>query len=222
MITITTKRLAIVFSLLLMTLLPITGSAAVYTPEQPADTFPSWLIRARAIAVIPDPGSSTITVIGGNVTDISTTVVPELDFSYFFSPHIAAELILATNRHSVTASGTSLGTVSLGRVTLLPPTLVLQYHFGPKHQFDPYIGAGLNYTFFYDETPRTVTSICYEDTASLALQAGIDFNIDCNWVINVDVKKLFLRPSVTTTGPALSTKAHIEPYIVGAGVGYRF
>ena len=110
-----------------------------------ADSFNHWIIRARAVDVIPSASSGTIPVIGGHVTAITATVIPELDFSYFFTKHIATELILGTSRHSVRATGTVLGTVDLGRVSLLPPTLNLQYHFYFK-QFKPYLGAGINYT----------------------------------------------------------------------------
>lgn len=181
-----------------------------------------WLVRARIISIIPDASSSTITPIGGKVTKISTQVMPELDFSYFFSPHIAAELILATSRHTVTATGTAIGRVPLGHVWLLPPTLTLQYHILPKYKIDPYVGAGINYTFFYNAKPKTVTSIKYSDNVGFALQAGADINLNPRWLINVDVKKIFLKTKVRTTGPAVRTTAHIDPLIVGVGVGYRF
>ena len=35
---------------------------------------------------------------------------------------------------------------------VLPPTVTLQYHFTPEQKFSPYVGAGLNYSFFYGET----------------------------------------------------------------------
>ena len=123
--------------------------AGVMGPVAKASKSP-WLIRARALWIKPEASSPVLPFLGGNVTDISSTVVPELDFSYFFTNHIAAELILATNRHHVIANNTVLGTVDLGKVSLLPPTLTLQYHFIPESTFSPYVGAGVNYTFFYN------------------------------------------------------------------------
>ena len=87
----------------------------------------------------------------GDDTGLNATVdnayVPEIDISYFVTPNIALELIAATTKHDV---GASDGT-DLGSVWLLPPTLTLQYHFAPTSRFSPYIGAGLNYTIFYNE-----------------------------------------------------------------------
>ena len=87
----------------------------------------SWLMRIRVINMNPDV-SSTVNVIGGGV-DINSDTVPELDITYFFTDHIAAELILATIRYSVDVVGSILGNVDLGRVSLLPPTLTAQWHF---------------------------------------------------------------------------------------------
>ncbi len=104
----------------------------------------NWQIRVRAIDVIPDVDSSVN--IGGEV-DADNAVVPELDISYFFTDHIAAELILATSKHDMDYTGN----VDLGDAMILPPTLTLQYHFTPDQAFSPYVGAGVNYSMFYNE-----------------------------------------------------------------------
>lgn len=186
-----------------------------------------WLIRARAIDVIPYASSGTLSVIGGKVDSINTQVVPELDFSYFITPNIAAELILATARHSVAANHTAIGHVDLGKVNLLPPTLTLQYHFLPNCQFNPYVGVGVNYTYFYNVdhgSNPAVNSISYENTFGPALQIGADYMIDDHWLVNVDVKKVYIQPEVTvnTAVGKLTPTVHIDPVIVGIGVGYRF
>lgn len=108
-----------------------------------------FMVRFRTIWVGPEE-SADITVIGGDA-DISDEFTGEFDFTYFFTDNIAAELIAATTKHNVTAVGTILGDVGLDQVNLLPPTLLLQYHFMPKQQFSPYAGVGVNYTFFYNE-----------------------------------------------------------------------
>ncbi len=184
-----------------------------------------WLVRGRVIDVVPYPSSGTLNLIGGQVNSISTRVVPELDFSYFFTPNIAAELILATARHSVAANGTTLGRVGLGSANLLPPTITAQYHFMPGCKIDPYVGAGLNYTYFYNVSYGTVaTSVSYKNTFGPALQVGADYAIDDHWLINADIKKIFIRPDVTVrTGlGTIRTNVHIDPLIIGLGVGYRF
>lgn len=181
-----------------------------------------WLVRLRGIALVPDE-SSTVSVIGGSI-EVDTAVVPELDISYFFTDHIAVELVLATSWHDVTDEGSTLGNVDLGEVSMLPPVLSLQYHFTPDSQFRPYIGAGVNYTIFYNEDAPggTVVSIDYENSFGFALQAGIDIGIDDHWAINFDVKKVFLNTDVSLNGGAITADVDLDPWLFGLGVAYRY
>lgn len=181
-----------------------------------------WLVRVRAISVMPDE-SATITPIGGDV-DIENQIVPELDISYFLNENFALELILATTPHDVEAVGTSVGDVDLGDVWLLPPTLTAQYHFNPRGDFRPYVGAGINYTIFYNEDEGAVTSIDYDDSIGFALQAGVDVPINDTYFFNLDVKKVFINTDVTIDagGVAVAADVDIDPWVIGVGVGRRF
>lgn len=182
-------------------------------------------LRARGILIAPDEDSD-IDVIGGEA-EVGDAFVPELDISYFVTDNIALELIAATARHEVEASGTAIGEVDLGHTWILPPTLTAQYHFMPEQRFSPYLGAGLNYTFFYNEDegsdPR-VNDIDYDNSVGYALQAGMDFAISGAWSLNVDVKKIFLDTDVTvdTALGQVDADVDIDPWIVGIGVGYTF
>lgn len=180
------------------------------------------LVRGRAVAVIPQ-SSADITVIGGD-TELSNAYVPELDLTWFFTPNIAVEAIAAITPHDVEATGTTLGTVDLGSVWLLPPTVLLQYHHPFANGFKPYVGAGVNYTVFFDEDAPggTVTSIDYENSFGWALQFGMDYMLNDHWLVNVDVKKLFLSTDVNLNGGAIKADVDIDPWLVGAGIGYRF
>ncbi len=183
-----------------------------------------WLVRLRAIAMVPDE-SSTVTVIGGNI-DLTNDYVPEIDITYFIKPNIAVELILATTTHDGKDKGSTLGTVDLGEVSLLPPILTLQYHFMPDAKFRPYAGAGINYTIFYDaKAPGgTVTSVEYENSFGFALQAGIDIELgfDDRWAVNFDVKKVFLETDAKLNNGAILADLEIDPWVFGLGLAYRF
>jgi outer membrane protein len=184
-----------------------------------------WLVRVRAIGVVPSANSNIINTIGGRVNSISTEIVPELDISYFYTNSVSTELILATARHHVYANGTSLGRVDLGTVNLLPPTLLLQYHFLPDQKFNPYLGIGVNYTYFYHANSGPVaTSINYSNSFSPALQVGVDYAIDHHWSLNVDAKKIFVESIVNanTALGNLNPDVKLNPLILGLGVGYRF
>ncbi len=183
----------------------------------------TFMVRVRAIGVIPEDFSSSVSVIGGHV-DVTATPAPEVDFSYFLTDNIAAELIAASTRHSVSASGTILGKVDVGSVWVLPPTLTAQYHFMPHSRFSPYVGAGLTVAFFYDSQPATptVTKVGLSNNVGPAIQAGFDYNVSGHWFANFDVKQIFLNTTARINGGGIVAKTALSPTVVGAGIGYRF
>ncbi len=182
-----------------------------------------WMIRVRLLDVEPDDDSSAITVIGGKA-EVDDSITGDVDFSYFFSNNIAAELTLAVAEDDVEATNTSVGKIDLGDVKLLPPTLTLQYHFIPDGKFRPYVGAGVNYTVFFDDDPGDARSIDYDNAFGYALQAGIDIGINENWAINLDVKKIWLETdvSVGALGTTVKTEVDVDPWLFGIGLAYRW
>lgn len=186
------------------------------------DTVSPWLVRVRALGVVTgDDGF--VTQIPGSEVRSSDSIVPELDISYFFTKNIAAELILGTTRSTISGGGTIAG-LDVGKTWVLPPTLTLQYHFTNFGAFKPYVGAGLNYTMFFDQKAAggVVTDLHVKDTFGVALQVGADYMINDHWGLNVNVKKLFLEPKFELNGGALSGKAKLDPWLIGTGVTYRF
>lgn len=181
-----------------------------------------WLVRLRGLHVVPNE-EATITPIGGDV-DIDTSVVPELDISYFVRDNWAVELILGVTPHDVSAVGTSAGDIDLGDVTLLPPTLTVQYHFNPEGQVRPYVGAGVNYTTFFDEdlpSGSALSTIDYDDSFGFAAQAGLDFALENDWLVNLDIKYIDINSDVLIDG-AVAADVDIDPVIFGIGLGRRF
>lgn len=180
-----------------------------------------WLVRGRATGVLPMDGGnienrSTGVDTGLDVNNITNAVIPELDFTYFWTRNIATELVLGTTRHKVEATGG----IDVGDVWLLPPTLTVQYHPLPDSRISPYVGAGINYTIFYGEGGG-LPGFDVKNDFGFALQAGVDYALSGPWSLNFDVKKLFLRPeAVTSTLRVDSVK--IDPWLVSVGVGYRF
>jgi outer membrane protein len=161
--------------------------------------------------------------VGGDVK-LNNTSVPEIDFSYFFNEHFASELILATTTHTARANNTSLNNLDLGSVTLLPPTLLAQYH-QQMGKFKPYAGAGLNYTVFFGADNGVAKKVTYSNSMGYALQIGADYEIAENVYINFDIKKLWVATNVhveTYSNGNVHSKVHIDPYLIGLGLGYRF
>jgi outer membrane protein len=191
--------------------------------DAPGKTAGDFMIRFRALGVIP-ADNADIDPIDGD-TELSNTATPEIDISYFITDNIALELIAATTHHNVKAKNTDIGDVDLGDTWLLPPTLLLQYHFLSKGTISPYIGAGINYSIFYAvDNPNSgpVTDIDYENSLGWALQAGVDVRIADNWYVNADVKRLFLDTDVNINHGAIKADVDVDPWIFGMGIGYKF
>ncbi|OEZ56305.1 OmpW family protein [Duganella sp. HH105] len=195
----------------LATLSLVAGSNAM-AEESP------WLVRVRAVHL--DPADKSDQVGGTGASDrltISSKTIPEFDVSYFFTPNIAAELILTyPQRHDVMLDGAKIGSFKH-----LPPTLLLQYHFVNDSPFKPYLGAGVNYTTMSKVDILGGKGGLEHDSVGLALQAGLDYAIDKKWSVNFDVKKVQIRSDVFIAG-AKASRVKVDPLMVGVGVGYRF
>ena len=84
-----------------------------------------WMVRVRAVDVLFQNGQ-TQTVQTANVK-AQNTVIPEFDVSYFFTKNIATELVLTWPQQVNINAGS--GQNNIGKITALPPSLLLQYHF---------------------------------------------------------------------------------------------
>jgi outer membrane protein len=196
--------------------------------QEKVNDFKRWKVRLRGVSVVPNE-SAEIGVIGGDV-DISNAFIPELDFTYYFTKNFAAELILGTAKHDVSAIETVAGDVNLGSVYLLPPTLMAQYHFytSPDKIFQPYVGVGVNYTLFYNVESGAVADVSYDNALGYGFQIGFDLMLNDKFFINMDAKRLFLNTDVTVDATNLApdliipAKVDIDPYLIGFGVGMNF
>lgn len=201
------NRTAAVVALVCCSALPV----AVQAAEQP------WLIRLRAVNLDSADKDST-----GLDLSINDKVIPEIDFTYFFSPQFAAELVLTyPQKQTIRASGTDIGSLKH-----LPPTLTVQYHFTQLGAFKPYLGAGLNYTRFSNVKFNPAVQAALQPSVEknsfgLALQAGMDYEIAKGTYLNFDVKKVQIRTDVSSAGSKVGT-FKIDPWLVGIGIGYRF
>jgi outer membrane protein len=95
-----------------------------------------------------------------------------------------------------------------------------QYHFYPGSSFNPYVGAGLNYTLFSSvNIPGLDVS---RSSTGGALQIGFDFPLNKNMSVNVDLKKIYMKTDVKTTAGASVATLKIDPVLFGVGLGWKF
>jgi outer membrane protein len=55
-----------------------------------------------------------------------------------------------------------------------------------------------------------------------ALQAGLDVNLQDKWLLNVDVKKIWLNTDVFSNPSTKIDDLDIDPWVVSFGIGKKF
>ena len=219
--------------------------AAALVPSLAMAEAGDIVVRVRATHIAPDEssklGSQTDATYGtgtantlygtaGATLGVDANTIPEIDFSYYITKNIAAELILAVGtRHDVHINGYSAaGSANLGSVNLLPPTLTLQWHFNPDQTIDPYIGAGVSYVRAMDNglSYNGAVPIKIErDSFGPAIQAGVDYNLENKWLLNLDVKKIWFGTDVSLDyvgGWKKIDSLDVDPWVVSVGFGRKF
>lgn len=176
-----------------------------------------WLVRVRALHL--DSANKDGSGLG---LAIDNKTFPEVDFSYFFTPNFAAELILTyPQKQTLSSNGSEIGSLKH-----LPPTLTAQYHFNPTGSFRPYVGVGLNYTRFSSVkfAPAVEAALhpsIKNNSFGLAAQIGADIEIAKNLFLNIDLKKVQIGTKVYANGTEVG-KFKVDPLLIGVGLGMRF
>ena len=204
------------------------------------------LLRAGAITVDPNTDSSSVKVdqgplsgadLGGEATLSSDTQLG-LNFAYMITDHLGIELLAATPfEHDVKLKGTALSAANgkLGSFNQLPPTLSLVYYpLDPKSAFQPYVGAGVNYTWMYDEhlsseaRANGFSNFKTENSWGVAWQVGADYMLTDNILFNAQMRYIDIdtRATVENNAIAPGTRARVnvdaDPFIYMVGLGYKF
>ncbi|MCV9877370.1 outer membrane protein OmpW [Brenneria izbisi] len=185
-----------------------------------------FIVRAGSATVRPVEGSDNVLGLGSFKVDNSTQL--GLTFSYMVTDNIGVELLAATPfNHKVGLNG--VGTIA--EVKHLPPSLVAQYYFGEKaDKLRPYLGVGLNYTMFFDEKfnqrgkDAGLSDLSLKNSWGLAAQAGLDYNLDKNWLINASLWWMDIDTDVKfrAGNDQQTIKTRLDPWTFMFGVGYRF
>ncbi len=155
--------------------------------------------------VDPDSSSGTVPGIPGSGVEVDDDTQLSFTIGYMMTDNIGLEVLGAlplTHEISGTGSIADLGMVA--ETKHLPPVLSLQYYFMPQADVRPYIGAGVNYTYFFDEETKGAIAghtIDLDDSWGLAAQAGVAIDIPNNWFINLDGATLTSTPKPPSAEP---------------------
>ena len=187
----------------------------------------NWRFTAGMTTVDPEQDNGNV---AGNILpgglDVAVDDDTQLTFTgaYMLTPAWGLELLASLPfEHDFTVGG-----LATGSTKHLPPTLSLQYHFNSAGKLIPYLGLGVNYTIFFS----TKTTGALEDylggadleldnSVGVAAQAGVDYMIDDNFFVNLDLRYISIEPDAKLNGTKIGS-VDINPTTVGLSLGYRF
>lgn len=211
-------------------------AAAIATPAQAEDRAGSLQVKAFATGVLPDGKITKVEVdaVGlpaGTQTEANDNFVPTVAIEYFFTDNFSVETICCLTQHDVDGTTGLPGAELVSDAKLIPATFTAKYHFdldGVK----PYIGAGPTYFMFIDDEPGAatiplgVTDFSLSDEFGLALQAGVDIDLnDKGLGFSLDAKRYFVDTTArwfVGNTVAIQTEHKLDPWVVSAGLAYRF
>ena len=208
-------------------------------------------VNVGAINVSPDESSNSLnaveSVTGSPANSLFLGVDSDtqlgLTIDYDYSDNIVFELVAATpftHEIAVQSSG-ALNGLAVGETKQLPPTLLAQYHFGTAEQkLRPFVGAGINYTIFFEEEVKALDgaltglgiigasdalTLDLDNSVGLALQAGANYKINEKWGIHAMAMwaDIDTEGHVKLNGNNLQkVDVEVDPLVVMIGARYSF
>jgi outer membrane protein len=217
------------------------GTAAIAMLASPAmaqDEAGDFQVKVLATAVLPDGNIDEVNVdlvgvTAGLETRASDNYVPTIAAEYFLTENFSIETIAGVTQHDVDATaGLPVGTELVSDGLLLPATVTGKAHFdagGVK----PYIGAGVAYFIWLDvddgaagTIPLGVTDTTLSDEFGFVLQAGVDVPVgDQGFGVTFDAKRYFIGTTASWfvgDTVVISNDHDLDPWVLSAGVSYRF
>lgn len=215
---------------------------AIAAPMAQAYQAGDIIVRAGAISVDPHESSGDIWVgalnsdVAGTQATLDSDTQLGLNFAYMLSSHVGLELLAATPfSHEVGVKGMPGGFAGLngklGELKQLPPTLSLVYYpLDSASAFQPYVGAGINYTWFFDTQlsseaeSKGFSGLDMQDSWGLSAQLGMDYLLTDNIMLNAQVRYIDIDTTGTThiLGDKVKVDVEVDPFVYMLGLGYRF
>lgn len=216
-------------------LIPVLGLASLLACSSAmAQNTGRWLVRAGPTWIGPNDDSGSVTGIPDSGVSVDDAWTLGLSFAYMATENVSVELlgVLPPTEHDLDGDGSISALGNIGDVTVLPPTLTVNYHFNQFGRVRPYVGVGFNYTYFYDADASSSleaalggsTDIDVDDSWGFAGHVGVDVDINEQWFANLGVWYIDISTEATldTGGVKRSVDVDIDPWVVFLGVGMRF
>ena len=205
-------------------------------PAAAADGGGSFQVKALATAILPDGKIDEVELdaVGlpaGTQTKANDNYVPTVAIEYFFTPQVSLETICCLTQHDVDGTGPAAGAELVSNAKLVPATFTLKYHF-KAGGVSPYVGAGPADFLWLDANPGAAAEAAGADRTTLsdelgvALQAGLDVPLNAGGMtFSLDAKRYFMGTTARWYAggtKVIQTEHTLDPWVVSAGVGFRF
>ncbi|KZY56312.1 hypothetical protein A3736_08545 [Erythrobacter sp. HI0063] len=194
-------------------------------------------VKAFVTGVLPDGAIAEVEtdLIGlppGSQTEASDSVVPTVAIEYFASPNFSLETICCVTPHDVRGAGALAGAELIDDAIILPASLTAKYHFNLGGGFKPYVGAGATYFMIFSENAGAdaaalgATDVDLSDEFGFLLQGGVDIALNQRGLgLSLNAKRYFVGTTATFRAGqtvALQSEHDLNPWVVSAGLAYRF
>ncbi|MEF1309982.1 outer membrane protein OmpW [Vibrio mytili] len=203
--------------------------AALLSPSVFAHQQGDFVLRVGAASVVPNDSSDKILGSKEELKVDSNTQLG-LTLGYMFTDNISLEILAATPfSHDISTDLLGLGDIA--DTKHLPPTLMVQYYFGePESKVRPYVGAGINYTIFFDEGFNSkakqagLSDLELDDSFGLAANFGVDYQINEKWFVGASAWYANIETEATYkfAGDKQKTDVKINPWVFMISGGYKF
>jgi len=210
----------------------LTTAAIAFTAPTMAYQAGDILLRAGTATVSPESKSDDLNDLAGAQASANDNTQLGISGTYMITDQIGVEVLGATPfTHDLEGKG-GLAGADIGEVKHLPPTISAQYYFlEPTSALQPYVGAGLNITVFFDEKPgadvAAYDELSLDESVGLAVQAGIDYKINEQVFVNASAMYAKIGTTATLkdstgTEPTLTVDYDLDPMVYRLNVGYKF
>ena len=219
----------------------LAGAIAIATPMAVQAGTPDGKFQVKILAtgVLPDGKIKSVesNALGANAatqTTASDNWVPTAALEYFISRNVSVETICCFTAHHVDGTAGSVAGRSklIDNILILPATVTLKAHMTGIGPIKPYVGAGPSYFTILDSkvgvggTALGATSANVKSKLGFALQAGVDIAVnDRGLGITFEAKRYFMKPLATFyvgNAEVLRTRHNLDPWVLSAGLAYRF
>ena len=108
---------------------------------------------------------------------------------------------------------------------------IKRFLFDSQSAFRPYVGIGINYTTFFSEdltsfakNELAARSLELDDSWGVSWRAGIDWDLNNNWMLNASAWKIDLETDASFDSAlgAVKVSVDVDPWVYMLSLGYKF